>query len=233
MKTYIVSGSSSGIGRAICENLLAQGERVFGLARDHSKFNPDNDNYHPISIDFSRINTLESELKALTKKVEVVDGMILCAGMGRFAEVEQFSLAQIQEIMQVNFLSQVMLVKTFLPGMKQRASGKIIFMGSESALSGARKGSIYCASKFALRGFSQSLRQECKQQNIAVTIINPGLVRTPFFEKLQFQPGAEKENAITAEQVAATVALAIDMDPQCILEEINLQPLKASVLPSS
>lgn len=229
MTTYIVSGASSGIGRAICESLLEQGISVVGLVRDPHKFTPDNQNYRAFTIDFSEAAALEANLKQLSQQIDAIDGVICCAGFGHFAELEQFSFAKIQEVMMVNFTSQVLLVKTFLPQLKQQQSGKIILLGSESALQGARKGSIYCASKFALRGFAQSLRQECKSNQIAVSIINPGLVRTPFFDALNFKPGPAPEHALQAEQIAETVNLLLQMDNHSVIEEINMQPLKAQI----
>ena len=65
--------------------------------------------------------------------------------------------------------------------MKKIGKGDVIFIGSEAALNGSRKGTIYCASKFALRGFAQALRDECSKSSIRVTIINPGMVKTGFF----------------------------------------------------
>ena len=108
--------------------------------------------------------------------------MISCCGYGHFAELEQFSFAAMQKMMNVNFLSQALLVKTFIADLKKRQNAKIIFIGSECSLSGQKKGSMYCASKFALRGFSQSLRQECRGSNVAVSLINPGMVDTAFFD---------------------------------------------------
>jgi len=225
MTTILISGSSSGIGRAIAEKLLTQGHHVLGLARQHKKFQPDNPNYNPFTVDFSKLNTLEKELKLIQKQQPDVQSIICCAGYGHFTELEQFSFQQMQDIMNVNFLSQALLIKTFLSNMKKKSNSKIIIMGSECALEGYKKGSLYCASKFALRGFAQSLRKECASAKIAVTLINPGLVETPFFQSLQFKPGNAADNAIRAEQIADTVDLLMQSDNHCVYEEITIQPM--------
>lgn len=226
MKKVLIAGSSSGIGRAIAEKVLAANHFVIGLARHHHKFTPASDNYVPYAIDFADLNQLENQLKILQREHSQIDALICSVGYGEFSEIEQFSLAKMQTLFNVNFLSQALLVKTFLPKMKQVKSGKIIFIGSECALEGQKKGSMYCASKFALRGFSQSLRKECTSSNIHITLINPGFVDTPFFEDLDFRPAPGKTHAIQPTQVANLVSLILNEEENCVYEEINLQPMK-------
>jgi 3-hydroxy acid dehydrogenase / malonic semialdehyde reductase len=225
----IISGSSSGIGRALTLKLLEQGYQVIGLARNHRKFNPENPRYQTYDIDFSDLKAAEIILKQIYAQHSSVDAIISNAGYGRFGALEQFSITQICDLMNVNFTSQVLLIKTFLPAFKRRKAGKIILMGSESALAGAKQGSIYCASKFALRGFAQSLRAECRSAGIAVTLINPGLVNTPFFDGLHFTPGSAAENAIQPEDVAQTIAHLLQLENHYLIEEINLQPMQPTI----
>lgn len=226
MKKIIISGSSSGIGRAIATKLLDLGYSVVGLSRNHQKFTPDNPNYFPYTLDFSDLYQAELILKSIHQEHQDIQVIIGNAGYGRFGNLEQFSLRQIDDLIKVNFLGQVLLVKTFLSNIKKRGDGKIILMGSEAALSGAKQGSIYCAAKFALRGFTQSLRLECAGAGVGVTLINPGLVNTPFFEPLNFAPGVEPENALLPEDIAAQVALLVQWENRLLVEEINIQPLK-------
>ena len=99
-------------------------------------------------------------------------------------------------------------------------------MGSEAALRGAQQGSLYCASKFALRGFAQALREECTSSTVRVSLVNPGAVRTPFFEALDFEPGTEAENAIEPGDVADAIVQILQMRPGTVVDEINLSPQK-------
>lgn len=222
----LISGSSSGIGRSITELLLAEQHIVIGLARNHQKFQPDKERYVSYTVDFSAMNDLESHLKKIQKEHSDVDAIICSAGYGEFVELEQFSLAKMQTMLNVNFLSQALLVKTFLPQFKRRQAGKIILLGSECALEGQKKGSIYCATKFALRGFAQSLRKECASSQVNVTLINPGMVDTPFFKNLNFRPAAGDEHAIQSKQIAELVLMLLRQKNNFVYEEVNLQPMK-------
>src|SRR3990167_5542114 len=152
MKKVLISGSSSGMGAALAHRLVQQGVTVVGLARDHAKLNLMHANYLPFVVDFSQMQRLETSLKQIRSTHSDIDAMISCCGYGHFAELEQFSFAAMQKMMNVNFLSQALLVKTFIADLKKRQNAKIIFIGSECSLSGQKKGSMYCASKFALRG---------------------------------------------------------------------------------
>lgn len=221
----LISGSSSGIGRAITEKLLDQGHTVVGLARNHQKFQPAVERYIPYSVDFSKTKELPHGLNQIYRNHPLIDIIICSAGYGQFGELEQFSYTDMQRLMDVNFLSQAMLIKTWLPTMKKQNSGKVIVVGSEAALQGTSKGSLYCASKFALRGFCQSLRAECKRSSIAVSLINPGFVQTPFFNTLSFKPGDDPSHAISTTQLVKTIQFILETPSECVIEEINLQPL--------
>ena len=107
--------------------------------------------------------------------------------------------------------------------------GDIIFIGSEAGLSGAKNGSLYCTAKFGLKGFSEALSKDVVNNNIRVSIINPGMVRTDFFENLNFEPGDSEENAISLRDVSSTVAYILGLSRNTIVDEINLSPSKKAI----
>jgi len=228
-KTILVTGASSGIGRATTTLLLEQGYRVTGLARDFSKFPCHDRHFTAVSMDLSDLDSLPDRLDELIRKEPAIDGVVCCAGSGRFGSLEEFSCAQIRKLLDLNLTSQVCLVRSLLPGMKQRKSGNIIFMGSEAALAGGKRGAIYSAAKFGLRGLAQALRQECAASGIQISIINPGMVKTAFFDELDFRPGDAADNYILPEDVARTVLLILEARQGTVFDEINLSPQKKVV----
>lgn len=225
-KNIIVSGASSGIGRAISTRLLQQGYRVTGVARDFSKFPCNDQRFTPVCMDLSDLDELPARLDALIKKDSVIDGLICCAGSGRFGSLEEFSPPQIRKLLDLNLTSQLYLVRAVLPGMKQRGSGNIVFMGSEAALAGGKRGAVYSAAKFGLRGLAQALRQECAASGLRVSIINPGMVQTEFFNKLDFRPGEAPDNYILPDDVALAVQMILEARQGTVFDEINLSPQK-------
>ncbi len=228
-RTILVTGASSGIGEAISTALLGHGYRIIGMARDFSKTRFDSDHFRAVPIDLSRLDELPAQLEALMKDEPAIDGVVCCAGSGRFGSLEEFSYAQISALLDLNLTSHVYLVRALMPGMKKRAQGDIIFMGSESALSGGKRGAVYSAAKFGLRGLAQSLRQECAASDIRVSIVNPGMVKTAFFDELDFQHGDETGNYILPEDVATAVLTIIEARAGTVFDEINLSPQKKVV----
>ena len=225
-KTILVTGASSGIGRAITTLLLDQGYRVTGLARDFSKFPCHDKHFTAVTMDLSDLDSLPARLHEIIRKQPAIDGVVFCAGSGRFGSLEEFSCAQIRSLLDLNLTSQVCLVRTLLPGMKQRGSGNIIFMGSEAALAGGKRGAVYSAAKFGLRGLAQALRQECAASGLRISIINPGMVKTGFFDELDFRPGETSDNYILPEDVARAVLLILEAREGTVVDEINLSPQK-------
>jgi 3-hydroxy acid dehydrogenase / malonic semialdehyde reductase len=230
-KTVLVTGASSGIGQAISTRLLDNGYRVIGMARDFSKARFAHGNFTSVSVDLSRLEELPARLDALVKDEQAIDSVICCAGSGRFGSLEEFSYAQISAQLDLNLTSQIYLVRALIPGMKKRAAGDIIFIGSESARSGGKRGAVYSAAKFGLRGLAQSLRAECAASGIRVSIVNPGMVKTAFFDELDFQHGDEPENYILPDDVAGAVLTIMQARAGTVFDEINLSPQKKVIRP--
>jgi short-subunit dehydrogenase len=223
-RTILVTGASSGIGRAIARKLLQQGHTVIGTSRNCQQFSTIHPHFSFLEIDFSQLKTIAPKVKALGKSHPDLDAVIFSAGYGQFGSLEQFSFQHIENLMTVNFTSQVFVTKALIAGLKRKAPSHLIYIGSEAALKGSRKGSLYCASKFALRGFTQALRDECGNSSVRVSLINPGMVKTPFFDSLLFQPGDDLSHSLSAGDIADTVSYILHSNKNSVIDEINLNP---------
>jgi len=225
-RKVLVTGSSDGIGRSITLSLLKSGAKVIGLARDHSKFNPETKNYIIYKTDFSNEEILLNTITKIIKDHKDLDCLVSNAGFGKFGTLETFSTKEINDFIFTNLTSHMILTNKILPHLKKIRKGNIIFIGSESALKGGKNGSLYSAAKFGLRGFSQSVREESCSKNIHVSLINPGMVRTSFFNDLDFMPGEDKSNAIEPDDIGKIIIDILSTRNGSVIEEINLSPLK-------
>lgn len=223
-KTVIVTGSSSGIGKATCKLLLQQGYHVIGISRRNTDI--EHADFQSLSFDLSNLNRLPEFLDSLTKANPNIDALVCNAGRGQFGSLEEFSFGQIRSLMDINFTNHAFMARAIVPLMKRNKSGRIIFLGSEAALEGSRMGSIYCASKFAIRGLAQALRDETSKNGIQVGIINPGMVKSDFFHDLSFTHGEEETHYIEVEDVARAILYMIESRDGTVIDEINLSPLK-------
>jgi NADP-dependent 3-hydroxy acid dehydrogenase YdfG len=223
-RTVLVTGASSGIGRATARQLLAQGHQVIGTSRDCRRFAKLHPRFVGIELDLAKLAGVPQFAKQLQSDFPALDAVVFAAGYGQFGGLEQFSYEQMDNLMAVNFTAQAYLTRALLPQLKQKAHANLVYIGSEAALKGSRNGSIYCASKFALRGFSQALRDECGKSAVRVSLVNPGMVDTAFFDTLSFAPGKQSGQALMAEDVADAVAYVLQAGSHCVIDEINLNP---------
>ncbi|MGC6415728.1 MAG: SDR family oxidoreductase [Bradymonadia bacterium] len=224
VRDILVTGSSSGIGRAMTTHLLAQGHRVIGVARRDQSAAFKTQRFVPFELDLSKPDLCTEGFKRIFKVYPEIDAVVSNAGSGVFKSIENISAKETESFFRLNLLSHVLLARVAVPKLKARGGGNLIFLGSESALTGAKLGSLYCTAKFGLRGLAQSLRAECANKNVRVSIVNPGLVRTPFFEKQSFGPGPDDAHAIEAGDVAEAVAMILNMRDGTVIDEINLSP---------
>ena len=222
----VLTGASSGIGLAMTKALLKNGYFVTGISKTSGVETIDSENFKVEKLDLSKLDALPDKLERIIAEIDMpIRALVHSAGIGKFGSVEQLAVSDMKLVMETNFLSHAIVTKFFLPILKQQKElADVIFIGSESSISGGRYGSIYCASKFAVRGFAQSLREECATTSVRVSILNPGAVRTHFFDGLNFEPGSSSDNAINPEDVAEVLLTILEARPGTVIDEVNLSP---------
>ena len=228
-RKMLLTGAGGGIGRSIATLLLSSDWRIVGVGRDPARPGFSQKEFSQATIDLSDLEHLPEQLRLLASEHEDIDSVVCAAGVGRFGSLEEFSYQQIRELIDINLTSQLYVVRAFLPLLKRRGRGDVVLIGSEAALAGGARGAVYSATKFALRGFCQSLRQESAAAGIRVTLINPGMVRTDFFDQLDFEPGEDLAHAIVPEDIAVAVKMVLSARAETVFDEINLSPLKKVV----
>ncbi len=222
LKKALVTGASSGIGAAIATQLKTLQYEVTGLSRSITESHSID---HAWQIDLADISSLE---KQLADRSDAYDLLVLAAGTGRFASIEEFSYRQINQLVNTNLLANLYLCKHFIPMMKQQQFGDVVFIASEAGMAGARFSTVYSATKFALRGLAQSLRAECRNANIRIMSCFPGPVQTAFFDHLNFAPQGGREFSLQADDIASTIIHSLGQARHVVTEEIIIQPMKRS-----
>ena len=206
--------------------MLEDGFKVLGVGRRLSPLKNVSDKYIHYQIDLEKVTKSEKEFGRLIKENPEVSGLVHCAGIGEFDNIENMSLPTIEKLININLLSAIVVTKLLVPKLKSKNEGSLVYIGSEAGLKGSKKGAVYSASKFALRGFTQSIRGETAKNNVSVTIVNPGMVRGRFFEDKNFRPGKDEDNAIKPSDLAKLVAFIVKDRKGMIIDEINLSQTK-------
>ena len=216
-RTFLVTGSSSGIGLSITKKILKEGGIVIGVSREKINSKIEKENYHHFSIDLFH--------KKILKKFPLIDCLISNAGFGVFKSIEEFNADEIIKVINLNLISHMLICRVFVPHLKKKEKGDLIFIGSEAGNVAGKKGTVYCASKFGLKGFSHSLRKECNTKNIKVTLINPGMVKTNFYENQDFIPRDSDYSILKPKEIAKTVLHVLKCDEGSVFDEINLSSM--------
>jgi len=190
-KVIIITGASSGIGAATARLFGSKGYRVVLSARRQNLLDQLADEIKskggealPIQTDVTKIDDIKNMVAKTLDTWEKIDILFNNAGFGRFGWLENLDpVREIQGQFNVNTLGVILTTQAVLPHMILNKSGHIINMASVAGLVATPTYSIYAASKFAIRGFSQALRREVGVFNIDVSVIFPGGVKTEFAEK--------------------------------------------------
>jgi short-subunit dehydrogenase len=227
-KLALVTGASSGIGLATTKLLLKNNFAVYGISRSGTLADIEHDQLTQIALDLANLKKSDERIRALLQE-HSFDCFIQAAGYGKFGSIEQFSVSQIDHAIRLNLTSALVLSRILVPSFRRKKQGHMIFIGSEAALNAGRKGVLYSAAKFGLRGLCQALREDCAADGIQLCLINPGMVRSPFFDKLDFAPGAKSENAIEVEDVANVILQVLHSSPNIVFDEINMSPRIKSI----
>lgn len=173
----LITGITSGFGRAMASQLSLDGHKVYGTYRR------DSDPLPGVTYIKADVQDLESLKNTVTQVVEAegrIDTLISNAGMGVGGPLEFTSIEDAQRQMDVNFMGMVRLVSLVVPIMRRQQHGHIICISSIGGLMGLPYQGMYSASKFAIEGYCEALRLEVRQFGIKVTVINPGDFSTGF-----------------------------------------------------
>jgi len=208
MKNAIVTGYSSGIGKAICDELIE-----------------DNYNIIYLSSRLEDTKTLEFEVKDLLKNNDI-DLLINCAGVGVFQPHEEISISKIKELIDINLTAPIILVNLLLRSLK-KTKGHIINISSVEATKHSKFSALYTATKSGLRDFSLTLFEELRKSGVGVTTINPDLTVTNFFDDLQFEPSTKEETYLLPETIAKTVVTVLYT--KGVITDLTVRPQKFEI----
>jgi NAD(P)-dependent dehydrogenase (short-subunit alcohol dehydrogenase family) len=186
-KVWLITGCSSGLGRALAEAVSLQGHRVVATARDVSTLGslaaslPDN--VLPLSLDVTQAQQIKAVVQQAVDHFGRIDVLVNNAGYGLIGALEELSDEQIRANMETNFFGPVALLRAVLPMMRAQRSGHIVNVSAAAAINNYPGFSIYGAGKCALEGLSESLAAELKPLGVKVTIVQPGPFRTEFVQR--------------------------------------------------
>ena len=221
-KTAVITGISGGIGLAVAKELLAKNCIVFGLGRNQPDLK--HPHLHFISCDIRKMNEVESAFHGIQLQTNSVDILINNAGLGYFGNLEEMPPDQWHELFDTNVNGIYYCCRSAIPLMKRQGSGHIINMASTAALEGMPQVSAYCATKWAVKGLSESLFRELRDYRIKVTCIYPGSTKTGFFKN---SPNIKPHDyMLMPEDVAASIVYAIETPDNFHTVNLEIRPLQ-------
>jgi uncharacterized protein len=193
-KIVLITGASSGIGKQTALEFAKKGANLILVARRKDKLElvaKELEKFHTIILvcqcDVSNKDQVKEMSKTVLEKFGTVDILVNNAGFAIFGSVSDLSIDEIESQMETNYFGMIYCIKNFLPTMLNKKSGHIVNVASVAASFGLPGIASYCASKFAMLGFSEGLKHELKNTGIGITVVSPIMVRTNFFDHSSFE----------------------------------------------
>jgi NAD(P)-dependent dehydrogenase (short-subunit alcohol dehydrogenase family) len=175
----LITGTSSGIGRAIASAFAAKGFEVFGTSRNPQRNEPIA-GVELLPLDVSDQASVASAVSTVIQRAGRIDVLVNNAGVGVFGAAEESSIVQAQELFDTNFFGLIRVTNEVLPHLRAQRSGRIINISSVLGFLPAPYGALYAASKHAVEGYSESLDHETREFGIRVSVVEPGYTATAF-----------------------------------------------------
>ncbi|PSL47900.1 NADP-dependent 3-hydroxy acid dehydrogenase YdfG [Chitinophaga niastensis] len=182
-KVWFVTGASKGLGSILVQQLLDKGYKVAATSRniaDLRKVATNND-FLPLAVDLTNENSVGDAIDQTVKHFGSIDVVVNNAGYGQIGSLEELSDEEARASFDVNVFGSLNVIRKAMPYLRAQESGHIFNISSIAGFNGNFPGfGIYCATKFAVEGFSESLAAEVKPFGVKVTIVSPGYFRTSF-----------------------------------------------------
>lgn len=177
-----------------------------------------NPNLKVYKVDLLDVIELSRIINEIKNEKIYIDILINNAGIGLFKQIEEYTIEEWNEVIQINLTVPFILIKEILPEMKKRKYGRIINIGSDADTIPFPEAGIYCASKYGLRGMTESIRLDLKKTNVSITTFSPGRVDTYFNGKY---PGC-RPDALKASDIANQILFVLEQEDRCNIEQIKL-----------
>jgi NAD(P)-dependent dehydrogenase (short-subunit alcohol dehydrogenase family) len=195
-KTWFITGASRGIGAEIVKVALAAGHRVVATARDMPRlsqaFTASPDQFLAVPLDVTNAGQATIAVQTAVARFGSIDLLVNNAGYGQLGFFEENEPSEAERQFATNVFGVFNVTRAMLPVMRRQRSGHIFNLSSIAGVRGWLGASLYCASKFAVEGFSESLAQEVGPLGIGVTVIEPGFFRTDFLDTGSVRYGQTK-----------------------------------------
>jgi NAD(P)-dependent dehydrogenase (short-subunit alcohol dehydrogenase family) len=193
-RVWFITGASSGFGQALAEAVLKRGDSAVIAARRIAALAPlataHGGSALAVGLDVTDTGARARAVEAALARFGRIDVLANIAGRGSLGAVEEFSAEQLREQMEINFFAPAEMTRAVLPAMRARKSGHILQLTSIGGRVSIGGFGPYCASKFALEGWSEALRDEVKPLGVRVTIVEPGAFRTEFAGAVNMRPAS-------------------------------------------
>ncbi|MBK7599690.1 MAG: SDR family oxidoreductase [Acidobacteria bacterium] len=236
----VITGASSGIGRATALALAGKGVRLSLLARSHDSLaevsklatEAGSADVHTSVCDVADEAMVQSAIRSTIEKYGRLDILINSAGLSLNGEVDGYALEDWRTVIETNLTGTFLTCREALPVMKRQSGGQIINISSGAGKNGIRNMAAYCASKFGVVGFSEALGLEVRGHNIRVSVLLPGSVATDFTRVANRQAQQPANSSpidigysMTAGEVASVIVAMLEQPEQAWMSEVILRPL--------
>ncbi len=217
----LVTGASSGIGKAIALRLHSLGYDVVGVSKTSTSTL-----FKTLHVDLSDEKQTLKLCEQLKK--ENIFILINCAGFGEFAPHEELSFKTITKMSFLNLTAPMLLTNTTLRSLKKNG-GYLININSIEALRASKFAGVYSASKAGLKAFGDSLFEECRKTNLSITNINPDMTQTNFYENLRFDVTQKENEKLLAEDIADAVEHILKMRKGAVVSDYTIRSLNFGI----
>lgn len=219
----LITGGSSGIGRAAAQMLKAAGARVAITGRDAERLAEAARSLGVVGIqaDVSSEADVLRTFQEVKEKLGDLDVLINNAGIGVFKELVDMDRASFDAVFATNVTGAMLAAREAAKIFRERQRGNLINISSTAGLRGAPKGTAYYASKFALRGMTECWRAELRKYNVRVMLINPSEVITDFFRRADLKQNVNASK-LRGEEIAYTIKAVLEMDDRGFTPEVSI-----------
>lgn len=187
-KVWLVTGASKGLGLSLVQQLLQKGYKVAATSRDAGLLKQEvgegSDNFLPLQVDLLNEQSIASAVASTLKTFGSIDVVVNNAGYGQLGTLEELTDAETRQNFDINVFGALNIIRGVMPHLRQKKSGIIFNIASVGGFIGNFPGwGIYCATKFAMAGFTEALAAEAAEFGIKATVVYPGYFRTNFLSK--------------------------------------------------